>query len=144
MKNKKAELLTENIIFIILNLVFFSILATFILIKTNDSSLLEEAYAKKIALILDSAEPGMNVTLNMDDAIKKKDEKYTGKIVEIQENLVTVRLSQKGGYSYSFFNDVSTDKLYFYASDKSEACGLGKYCFKVEKIQKVAEEEPAQ
>jgi hypothetical protein len=138
MKNKKAELLTENVIFIILNLVFFSILATFIFIKTNDSALLEEAYAKKIALILDSAEPGMNIVLDMSDAIKKKDEKYSGKIVDIQGNLVTIKLSQKGGYSYSFFNDVSLNPMYFYSSDNE---GNGKYSFVVEEIEKVEEGE---
>lgn len=142
MKNKNAELLTENLIFIILNIVFFSILATFIVIKTNDSSLMEEDYAKKIALILDSAEPGMNVSLNMQNAVDEaKKEKYTGKIVEITGNLVTVKVSQKGGYSYSFFNDVSLSKEFFYLDDDG---GKGRYSFTVEKIKQTKDGELAQ
>jgi len=132
MKNKHAEVLTENLMFIILNLVFFSILAGFVYMKATDSAILEEAYAKKIALVLDAAKPGMSITLDMNDAIKKKDEKYLGKIVEIKGNLVTVKLSQKGGYSYSFFNDVSSNKLFFYGNSEEK----GVYSFIVEEIKK--------
>ena len=118
MKNKKAELLTENLMFIILNLVFFSILAIFIFIKSNDPALMEEAYAKKIALVLDSARPGMEISLDMTQPkeIAKK-EGYVGKIVNIEGNLVTVKLRQNGGYSYSFFNDVGLNKEFFDSGD---------------------------
>jgi hypothetical protein len=118
--NKKAELLTENLMFILLNLAFFAILAVFIFIKANDPAILEEAYAKKIALALDSARPGMNISLNMDKALSVKDDAYTGKIVSIEGNVVTVKLRQKGGYSYSFFNDISLDKKFFRPSDGDE------------------------
>jgi len=123
--DKKAEILTENLIFIILNLVFFSLLAVFIFIKSDSSSLVEESYAKKIALILDSVRPGMEVNLDMALANKKAKD-YGGKIVDIQGNIVTVKLSQKGGYSYSFFNEANLNKTYFYSSDGKQ------YLFKVE------------
>ena len=54
------------------------------------------------------------------------DKKYEGKVVDIQDNVVTVKLSQKGGYSYSFFNNVTLSKTFFYSSDGKE------YSFKVE------------
>jgi hypothetical protein len=131
-KNKKAEILTENLMFILLNLAFFAILAIFIFIKADDPARLEEAYAKKIALILDAAKPGMDITIDMQGAIDKKDKEYTGKIVDIQGNVVTVKLRQEKGYSYSFFNDISLTKYYFYSSDSSD----GKYSFKVEGYNK--------
>ena len=111
---KNAEILTENLMFIILNLVFFAILAVFIFIKANDPAILEEAYAKKIALVLDAARPEMEISIDMQSANKiAEKEKYTGKIVDIQGNLVTVKLRQNGGYSYSFFNDIHPDKAFF-------------------------------
>jgi len=105
---KKANILTENIIFIILNLVFLSILALFLFSKMGAAAVLEEKYAKEIALIIDSAEPVMTVTLDMSDAIEIaiKEGLDPGKIVSIEENVVMVVLGEDSGYSYSFFNDV--------------------------------------
>ncbi|MBU2616805.1 MAG: hypothetical protein KKB79_02380 [Nanoarchaeota archaeon] len=106
---KRANILTENIIFIILNLVFLSILALFLFSKMGAAAVLEEKYAKEIALIIDSAEPVMTITLDMNDAIKIAVENglNPGKIVSIEENVVRVVLGEDSGYSYSFFNDVN-------------------------------------
>jgi len=72
------------------------------------AAVLEEKYAKEIALIIDSAEPVMTVTLDMSDAIEIaiKEGVAPGKIVSIDGNVVKVVLGGEGGYSYSFFNDV--------------------------------------
>lgn len=106
--NKRGNILTENIIFIVLNLVFFTILILFLFSRMGDTAVLEEKYAKQIALIIDSAKPGMEINLNMEDAVKKaEDENWEGKIVSISDNIVTVKLTDGGGYSYSFFNDVN-------------------------------------
>ena len=105
---KRGQILAENIIFIILNLVFLSILILFIYSKSGGEAVLEEKYSKQIALIIDSAKSGMEIHLNMEDAIKKaKSNNFDlNKIVSISGNMVTVKLREKGGYSYSFFNDV--------------------------------------
>tara|TARA_Y100000034_G_scaffold121826_1_gene166525 strand:- start:58 stop:456 length:399 start_codon:yes stop_codon:yes gene_type:complete len=107
---KKAQILVENVVFIILNLIFLTILILFIYSKSGSEALLEEKYAKQIALIIDSAKPQMEIHLNMEDAIKKAKNKWgedkIGKIVSISGNTVTVKLREKGGNSYSFFNDV--------------------------------------
>jgi len=106
--SNKGNILTENIIFIILNLVFLSILIIFLFSKMGAAAVLEEKYAKQIALILDSAEPGMIIHLNMGDAIKiaNKENRDLNNIISIQSNVVKVQLREKGGYSYSFFNDI--------------------------------------
>ncbi len=108
MKNKRGNILTENIIFIVLNLVFLTILILFLFSKVGSVAVLEEKYAKQIAMIIDSSKPIMKINLNMEDAIEKaKDEGWQeDKIVVIEDNIVTVQLSEKGGHSYSFFNDV--------------------------------------
>ena len=106
-KSKRGTILAENIIFIVLNLIFLTILIIFLFSKMGDAAVLEERYAKQIALIIDSAKPVMEIHLNMEDAIKESSkEKWEGDIVTIQENIVKVKLREKGGYSYSFFNDV--------------------------------------
>ncbi len=105
---KKANILTENIIFLVLNIVFLMILVIFLFSKTGSAVVLEEKYAKQIALIIDSAKPGMTIHLNMKDAIKiaDKENKDLNNIISIQDNVVHVQLREKGGYSYSFFNDI--------------------------------------
>ncbi len=106
--SKKGNILTENIIFIVLNLIFLTILILFLFSKMGGGAVLEEKYSKQIALLLDSAKPGMIIHLNMEDAIEEA-EKELGKISElvvINGNIVTVRLGEGSGYSYSFFNDV--------------------------------------
>ena len=121
MKNKNGTLLVENIIFIVLNLLFLTILIIFIFTKVGGAAVLEEKYAKQIALIIDSAKPGMEIHLNMEDAIKKaSDEKWEGKIVSVDGNIVTVRLREKGGYSYSFFNDVDAGSPYLDTTNNKE------------------------
>ncbi len=114
---KRGTILVENVIFIVLNLVFLSVLFLFLFSRIGSAAVLEEKYAKQIALIIDAAKPGMKISLNMGDAIEKA-EKELGKdkideAVKISDNVVMVKLRERGGYSYSFFNDVSVNSSYF-------------------------------
>ena len=113
LRNKKGNILTENIIFLILNLLFLAILIVFLFSKTGSAAVLEEKYAKEIALIIDSARPGMIITLEMEDAIETAmDEGFNpDDIVKIEDNIVTVQLRSNGGYSYSFFSDFEFDEV---------------------------------
>ena len=106
---KRGQILVENIIFIVLNLIFLTILILFLYSKTGREAILEEKYSKQIALLIDSAKPGMIIQLNMEDAIEKAEENDwdKDKMVSISGNTVTVKLREKGGNSYSFFNDIS-------------------------------------
>ena len=107
---KKGNILTENIIFIVLNLIFLSILIIFLFSKVGGAAILEEKYSKQIALMIDSAEPEMEIHLNMEDAIEKAvDEGWEENIIQINGNVVLVKLREKGGYEYSFFNDVDAN-----------------------------------
>ena len=115
-KGKRGEnILTENIIFIVLNLIFLTILAVFLISKMGNTAVLEEKYAKEIAMIIDSAKPMMMIELDMQDAIDKKDGGFNpDEIVSINKNVVNVNLREGGkGYPYSFFNDVEIAKPYF-------------------------------
>ena len=66
MKNKRGEILVENVIFIVLNLIFLTILILFLFSKMGSAAVLEEKYAKQIALIIDSSKPRMEIHLNME------------------------------------------------------------------------------
>lgn len=108
MKTRKGSLLTENIVFILLNLAFLTILILFIFLKTQDPAILEEKYSKQIALMVDAARPGMFFSIDMKDALDtaKKENWPRDKILDFKNNVITVKLRKKGEYSYSYFNDV--------------------------------------
>lgn len=108
MFDKRGIILVENIIFIVLNLIFLTILILFIARQGQGAIVLEQSYAKEIALMIDSAKPGMTLRLDMKEGFElaEKNGIAKKKIVEINENIVTVKLSGKSGFSYSFFNDV--------------------------------------
>lgn len=105
---KRGTILAENIIFITLNILFLVILILFIWKQGAGAIVLEQSYAKQIALLVDSTKPIMIIELNMDKAQKLAEKNGVDfkEVVKINDNIVTVKLSDKGGYSYSFFNDV--------------------------------------
>lgn len=108
LKNRKGAILVENVIFIILNILFITILALFLFRQGNGAVVLEQSYAKNIAFLIDSAKPVMEIKLNMEDAIGLAEKNGVNRddIVKISGNVVLVKLSEKSGYQYSFFNNV--------------------------------------
>lgn len=122
-RGKKGNLLTENVIFIILNILFLSILIVFLFSKANSAAVLEEKYAKEVALALDSARPGMTINMSLADAVNAagKNGIDSNHVINIKGNIVTVDLQGKAGYAYSFFNDVPFDgvKTRYYMENKN-------------------------
>ena len=113
LKNKKAkEPVLEEIIFWILNLVFFLALLVFVWRVGSGTAIIEENSAKQIALTLDSIKPGMEVTLNLEKIYDKAEKnKFTGEedyvvIIDFEENKVTAKAAAKSGYDYYFFSDL--------------------------------------
>jgi hypothetical protein len=108
LKNKKGTLLVENVVFIILNLMFLAILILFLAKQGSGAILLEQSYAKNIALLIDSSKPVMELMLDMEKGMQVAEKKGVNfdDVVDITGNVVRVKLSEKGGYEYSFFNHV--------------------------------------
>ena len=117
----------ENVIFIILNILFLAILILFLLRQGQGAIILEQSYAKQIALLIDSAKPGMTIILDMSKAkelAEKKGIEFKDIVIKT-DNIITVRLSEKGGYSY--FNDVNVT-LY---PDKTNPEEINSYVVKI-------------
>lgn len=135
MKNKRGagtDALYHNIVFIIFLLLMIGVSLYFVISRLNSSGVMEEKYAKEIALSLDAAHPGMMITLNMSDAIaaaeKGLGEKNLDKMVSIKNNQVTVKLTSGGpGYTYSFFNNVNVTNYYLGPSKQAWVFFVGGY-----------------
>ena len=110
--NKKGDILVGNVVFIILNVIYLSILVIFLYTQGSGVKIVEETYAKEIALLVDYSQPGMFFYLDMGKAYDIAEERNVDfdKIVSKDENLITVTLdssNNRKGYSYSFFNNVN-------------------------------------
>jgi hypothetical protein len=71
--------------------------------------LLSDAYSKEVALLIDSARPGMVMTVNMQSAKEVSDKNgiLFDKVVSIQNHYVKITLSGNESKSYQFFNDIN-------------------------------------
>lgn len=107
---KRGALLVGTVVFLLFTLAFLSVLSVFVIRQSSSTAGFEESYAKQIALLLDAARPGMELTLDMGDAKDASGEWFREHYIDavtIENNLVRVQLSDDSSYSYSFFSDVS-------------------------------------
>lgn len=133
-KGRSGGVLIQNVIFIVLNLIFISMLLLFLWQQSGSEAVMEETYSKKIALIIDSSKPVMKIKVNMQDAFE--DAKENGfdfsKSVNVEDNTVSVKLSEKGGHEYGFFNDVSVNS---YPESGSDGDYTGNYVIVVNEME---------
>lgn len=110
-KNKRGEeLIFPVVIFIVLNLIFFSLLIIFVNQSASGTLLHEQAYAKQIALALDYAKPGMIISFDFKDGFELAEKNHlVGIPVKIQNNKVFVRLGSGNGYSFQYFSDYDVE-----------------------------------
>lgn len=110
-EGKRGELLVQNLIFIILNIMFLSILVLFLLKQSSGAVFLEDSYSKQIALMIDAAKPGTKIYFNMEKAMKVAEDNGIDfkNAVYLDKNFVGVKLSENSGKEYSFFNDVEVN-----------------------------------
>lgn len=122
-KNKRGEeLVSEQIIFFCLNILFFAILLLFIVKTSSNSAVLEETYSKNIALTIDSLRNGTSVTMDITKLYDKaQSNKYTNKplvLIDDKNYIVNVKLSENSGYGFKYFSTL-TPEISFNSSSKS-------------------------
>lgn len=98
----------EQLIFILIIIIFTSTLFLFLNRSGTQSNVYEQSYAKQIALFLDKAKPGTNISLDISKLIDASNKnKYIGNIVTIDnnKNQVIVKTIEGKGYSFTFFSN---------------------------------------
>ena len=116
-RRKKSEgLVHPTVIFVLLNLIVFSILGGFAAHASSGAAVYEQAYSKQIALMIDNAQPGMQIIFNFEKPIAIAEENNLKKReiigIDNEKKEVVVRMSGKGGYISRFFSDYDV-KYYF-------------------------------
>ena len=106
----------STIIFIILNLIFFSILLAFIWRAASGALIYEQTYAKEIALMLDKAKPGTEIVIHFkkgfETAKKNKVLVENSVVIDGEMGEVVVRLASNGGYRMKYFSDLAVEKRF--------------------------------
>lgn len=140
-KGKRGELLVQNVVFIILNIMFLSIIVLFLIKQSSGAVFLEDSYSKQIALMIDASKPGTKIYFNMEKAMKvsKSNGIEFKNVVSLDGNFVRVQLSDKSGKEYSFFNDVEVN-LFPQEDDETQEY-TGMYVLVVDRKRFVAQEE---
>jgi len=110
-KDKRGEgLVFPVVIFIVLNLMFFSLLMFFVFKSSTGALVYEQAYAKEIALMIDSAKPvtifSIDFTKGLEIAENNRLSSESMKdLVDFKDNKVIVKLEDKGGYAFEYFSN---------------------------------------
>jgi len=110
---KGLDIMLANIIFILANVLIFAVFFIFVARAGSGVGFYEQQYAKKIALLIDDAEPGMRIEVDISKLLEiAEKEKFEGEIISIDndENLVRVKLKEGKGYEFTYFSDVSVGK----------------------------------
>jgi len=118
--NKKGGIIVlEEVVFIVLNLVFFGIFLLFVINASSNAFVLEQFYAKQIALLIDASRPGTIVSLDISDAynLAEKNDIGPDRMVSTQDGHVIVQLSNSRAYKFPFFSDVVVEKPAYSTQD---------------------------
>ena len=115
-KSKKSQgFLTENIIFIILNVIFFSLMFLFLARVGTDTSTIEKVYVRQIALAIDEMKPGTEIILFLPKLFETAEKnKFTGNIFEgslYDDGLLVLTLDKGKGASMRYFTKLNSGAI---------------------------------
>ncbi|PIO05236.1 hypothetical protein COT47_05610 [Candidatus Woesearchaeota archaeon CG08_land_8_20_14_0_20_43_7] len=112
MKSKKSQnLITGVIMFLILNVVFFSIMFIFVGSVGKTEGFIEKEYSRKISLMIDKSLPGTEVSIDISELYSyARNNNYAGNIVTMDyvNNKVIVKLKDGEGSSFYYFSKLNS------------------------------------
>ncbi len=115
LKNKRGQdLLSGTTMFLILNVIFFSIMLIFISQVGSTDNFLERSEVRRIALAIDELKPGTELVMDISELCKAAEENnFNENIVtaDYDSGLVTVKVSKGEGNSYRFFTNLKMSSI---------------------------------
>jgi len=112
MKSKKSQnSITGTVMFIILNVAFFSIMFIFVGAVGTTGGFIEKEYARKIALSIDKFVPGTEVSMDISELYSyARDNNYAGSIVTVDyvNSRVIVKIKAGEGSSFYYFTKLNS------------------------------------
>lgn len=113
-RGESDDVIFPTVIFVLVNIIFFSFLIAFVYRGASGALAYEQTYAKEIALILDKAKSGSNISIDFSEGyeISKKNnfaQNDFSNLVRIDKDKVYVSLDNGGGYSMPYFSNLETE-----------------------------------
>ena len=108
-RNKRGfKILYAAVIFVILNLVFISVMFFFVARASSSVSFTEQAYARQVALLVDSAKPGTVIEMDIAELYVIASQKSVQPSITLNcdTNEVTVKLTSGRGYRFGYFSEI--------------------------------------
>jgi len=96
--------------FLILNVIFFSIMFVFVGSVGTTGSFIEKEYSRKIALAIDKFAPGTEVSMDISELYSyARNNNYAGNIVAVDyvNNKIIVKLKNGEGSSFYYFTKLN-------------------------------------
>ena len=101
--------MNSKVAFIVLNVIFFSMLFFSVSRVAKGATLAEQTYAKQIALLIDQAKPGTSLEIDISElcslADRRSFERDNTVKIDYAEKKVIVKVSEGRGYSFNFFSN---------------------------------------
>lgn len=112
-RGQSDDIVLTEIIFIVIVVMFFLSILVFVQKTATSATFYEEVYAKKIGLLIDGSQPGMQHKLDITKAwevaqknkISQEDFLNKAFLIDQEKNEVFVKLSDKGGFKFNFFSE---------------------------------------
>jgi len=108
MDKKGVHIGLDELIFITISVVFFVLFLFFVIRASAGTFILEEFYAKQIALLVDGSKPETIIGLDITDYynMAEEDKLDLENRFIISDNKVIVSLTNSQGYVYPYFSNV--------------------------------------
>jgi len=117
-KKGEGEVLNITVVYLLLNLIFFAAMFGFVAVSISNTALTEQINAKRIAFIIDNAEPGMNITIKLEKLYEAARKNGYGdlegeEVVEInnEENQVIVKTKKNTKYAYKYYTKLRKEPV---------------------------------
>jgi lipoprotein-anchoring transpeptidase ErfK/SrfK len=110
MNKRGTELLIEIVIFYVLIAIFFAAMFYFVNRSSTQTNVIEQIYAKQIALAINKAKPGTVIILGIEEVFEIAEKnKYKSYPVNIDNSgkRVIVTVVEGKGFSYDYFNSAN-------------------------------------
>ena len=107
-KGEGQDILYPQVLFTLLNLIFFSLLLVFVSNSSEGALVYEESYAKQIALLIDKAEGSTTFFVDFEKGLEIAEKNkilQSENLVRISNNEIVVKLSDSEGYRMKYFSD---------------------------------------
>ncbi|OGJ20401.1 hypothetical protein A3K73_00105 [Candidatus Pacearchaeota archaeon RBG_13_36_9] len=108
-KKGAEDFLNSKVAFIVLNVIFIALMLFYLLRVQKGASLIEQTYAKQIALIIDQAKPGTSLNIDISELYSLADKNNFGREgtvkIDYAAKKVIVKVADGRGYSFNFFSN---------------------------------------